>query len=145
MRNQKRQLFVPGPPAFTKSVSFPSASRTRFRLPVSGPLKVRLHQARQCQARHLSLALKRGTAKGWSNREITSKSCLGTFQSLLSDLKVTFCAFSFCGSPFAGQWIFSGIRTRQTAASPHGIRVPVPDYIKTWNLSLLRRHWLLAA
>ena len=25
MGNQKRQLFVPGPPKFTKSVSFPSA------------------------------------------------------------------------------------------------------------------------
>ena len=39
MGNQKRQLFVPGPPKFTKRVSFSSAFRViRFRLPVSGPL-----------------------------------------------------------------------------------------------------------
>ena len=61
MGNQKRQLFMPRPPRFTQSVSFPSAFRqlsvsfpsafrqlsisfpsafrvTRFRLPVSGPL-----------------------------------------------------------------------------------------------------------
>ena len=39
MGDQKRQFFVPGPPKFTKSVSFPSAFRaTRFRLPVSEPL-----------------------------------------------------------------------------------------------------------
>ena len=37
MGNQKRQLFVPGPPKLSKSVSFRSAFFvTRFRLPVSG-------------------------------------------------------------------------------------------------------------
>ena len=36
MGNQNNQLFVPGPPQFTKSVSLPSAFRiTRFRLTVS--------------------------------------------------------------------------------------------------------------
>ena len=48
MGNQKRQLFVPGPPEFTKSVSFPSAVRvTRFRLPVSGPLNSTSKGAKQ--------------------------------------------------------------------------------------------------
>ena len=40
MGNQKRQRFVPGPPKFTKSFSFPSYFRVnRFRSPVSGPPK----------------------------------------------------------------------------------------------------------
>ena len=39
MGNQKRLVFVLGPPNFTKHISFRSAFRaTRFRLPVSGPL-----------------------------------------------------------------------------------------------------------
>ena len=39
MGNQKRQLFVPGPPKFTKGASFPSAFRaTRFRSPASRPM-----------------------------------------------------------------------------------------------------------
>ena len=40
MGDPKRQLFVPGPTKFTKRISFPSAFRvTRFRLPVSRPLR----------------------------------------------------------------------------------------------------------
>ena len=39
VHGQTRQLFRARTPKFTKSVSFPSASRvTRFRLPVSGPV-----------------------------------------------------------------------------------------------------------
>ena len=38
VQDQKRQLFVPGPPKLTKHVSFPSSFRaTRFRIPVSAP------------------------------------------------------------------------------------------------------------
>ena len=49
--NQKRQLFVQGPPKFTKSVSFPSAFRvTHFRLPVSGPLR---RSWRRCMLEHV--------------------------------------------------------------------------------------------
>ena len=61
------------------------------------------HVSKPLHRKCISLALKRGAAKGYSTMKSLKSNCYITFRSLLSDLKVTFCAFPFCGSPFPGQ------------------------------------------